>query len=95
MKKPSNYGMPDAENPEWTDEDFARARPAREVLPPELFNRLVAAQKRRQGERGPQKAPTKQAVTLRLDPDLVEKLRSGGKGWQTRVSETLRKATGI
>jgi uncharacterized protein (DUF4415 family) len=95
MKRPPRYGTPDSENPEWTDEDFARARPAREVIPPALFERLVAEQKRRQGERGLQKAPTKVAVTLRLDPDLVEQLKAGGKGWQTRVNETLRKVAGL
>ena len=28
----------DEENPEWTDEDFERARPATEVLPPEVVD---------------------------------------------------------
>jgi len=32
----------DPDNPEWTDEDFARSRPAREVLP-EIFGAEVAA----------------------------------------------------
>lgn len=40
--------------------------------------------------RGPQKAPTKQAVSIRLDADLVEELRNSGKGWQTRVNSMLR-----
>jgi uncharacterized protein (DUF4415 family) len=31
----------DADNPEWTQEDFAKARPLREVLP-ELYAALVA-----------------------------------------------------
>jgi uncharacterized protein (DUF4415 family) len=31
----------DPDNPEWTDEDFARARPAKDVLPPELYEALV------------------------------------------------------
>jgi uncharacterized protein (DUF4415 family) len=95
MTTQPKYGVPDDENPEWTTERFARARPAREVIPPALFERLVAAQKRRQGERGPQKAPIKVAVTLRLDPDLVDQLKAGGKGWQTRVNATLRKASGM
>lgn len=29
------------ENPEWTEEDFANARPASEVLPPHLARQLV------------------------------------------------------
>lgn len=31
----------DDENPEWTEENFARARPAKEVLPPELYTQLI------------------------------------------------------
>ena len=31
------------DNPEWTDEDFAKARPAKEVLP-ELFGKQMAAE---------------------------------------------------
>ena len=33
----------DPDNPEWTEEDFAKARPLREVLP-ELYARIVAEQ---------------------------------------------------
>lgn len=33
--------MADDENPEWTAKDFARARPARDVLP-EIFDKAVA-----------------------------------------------------
>ncbi|PZO74140.1 MAG: hypothetical protein DI640_07075 [Sphingomonas taxi] len=73
------------ENPEWTEEDFARARPASEVLPPEVVALLVR-------RRGPQAAPTKKAVTLRLDPDVVEKFKATGRGWQTRINNALRQA---
>ncbi len=47
---------------------------------------------RGQGERGPQKAPTKQQVTLRLDKDVVERFRATGAGWQSRINDALRKA---
>ncbi len=33
---------PDAENPEWTTEDFRRARPLLEVLPPEVVRAIRA-----------------------------------------------------
>ena len=72
----------DPDNPELTAEDFARMRPASEVLPD-----LV---KRMRGQRGPQKAPTKEVVTLRLDPDVVAHFRAGGKGWQSRINAALR-----
>ena len=39
-------------------------------------------------------APKKQ-VTLRLDADLIERFRATGKGWQSRINETLRKASGF
>jgi uncharacterized protein (DUF4415 family) len=34
----------------------------------------------------------KQLVSLRLDPDLVEKFKRTGKGWQERVNVALRRA---
>ncbi|WP_410482341.1 BrnA antitoxin family protein [Ovoidimarina sediminis] len=40
--------------------------------------------------RGPQKAPTKIAISIRLDRDLVEALRQSGRGWQSRVNAWLR-----
>jgi uncharacterized protein (DUF4415 family) len=77
----------DAENPEWTAEDFARARPAAEVIPD-----IVAVARR---GRGPQKRPTKRLVSIRLDPDLIEHFRARGRGWQARINNTLRKAVGL
>ena len=58
---------PDEENPEWTDADLLG-----QTLDhfPEL-----AMPVRGRGERGPQRAPTKQQVTLRLDRDVVERFR--------------------
>jgi len=47
---------------------------------------------RSRGERGPQKTPTKQQVTLRLDRDVVERFRATGAGWQSRINEALKKA---
>ena len=77
----------DPDNPEWTDEDFAKARPPSEVHP-------ALAAKRRMHVRGPQKAPTKVAISLRVDRDVVEKLRASGPGWQQRANAALRKAVG-
>lgn len=34
-------------------------------------------------------------VTLRLSPDVLDKLKSSGKGWQSRVDVILRKAVGL
>lgn len=40
--------------------------------------------------RGPQKAPTKERITIRLSPEVVEHFRSTGEGWQTRMDDALR-----
>jgi uncharacterized protein (DUF4415 family) len=87
MRKRAN-DQPDEVNPEWTIEDFRRARPLFEVLPKEV----VDAIKRARGQRGPQKAPTKELISLRLDRDVVLALRATGVGWQTRANDALRAA---
>lgn len=33
----------------------------------------------------------KRLVSLRLDPDVVERFRATGPGWQSRINEVLRK----
>jgi uncharacterized protein (DUF4415 family) len=85
MKKP-NPEMVDDENPEWTEEDFRRARPAAEVLPEALHAKLGIRR------RGPQKAPTKIPTQVRFDPAVIEHFKAGGPGWQTRINDALKKA---
>jgi uncharacterized protein (DUF4415 family) len=68
-----------SDNPEWTRNDFAKAKPFDEVFP-----------KMRRG-RGPNKAPTKELVSLRLSPAVLEHFKGGGPGWQTRIDEALVK----
>ena len=90
QQRPKHKPLPDnvaEEIPEWTEEDFARVRPAAETHP-----ELVEAYRR---SRGKQKSPTKVQVTMRLDSDLVETLKATGRGWQTRANDTLRKALGL
>jgi len=72
----------DPENPPLTAEDFAQMRPALDVMPP-----AAAAAYRR--SRGPQRTPTKRAISLRVDPDVLEAYRATGKGWQARMHDTL------
>lgn len=45
----------------------------------------------RPGIRGPQKAPTKKSIAIRLSQDVVENFRSTGAGWQSRIDDALRK----
>lgn len=75
----------DEENPEWTEEDFARAKPAHKILPPEV---LAAFKKTRR----PRKSPTKVPVSIRLSPNVVDHFRATGPGWQNRIDETLKRA---
>lgn len=74
-----------------TQEDMKEFRPAAEVLPSDLVSILP---KRNPGQRGPQKQPTKDQVTLRLDHDVVEHFKATGQGWQSRINATLREAIG-
>jgi uncharacterized protein (DUF4415 family) len=77
---------------ELTKADFRRARPAAEVLPEVLGKkRATELLKRRPGQRGPQRAPVKQPVTLRLDPDVLAFFKDAGPGWQTRINEALKR----
>ncbi len=76
----------DPDAPEWTDEDWARARPAVEAVP-----HIVERHRR---ARGRQRTPTKEKVTVRLDADIVAHFREGGRGWQTRLNEALRQVIG-
>jgi uncharacterized protein (DUF4415 family) len=84
MPKRANPYLTDEDNPPLTAKMIKGMRPAREVFA-ELGIRYP-------GQRGPQKAPTKEQVTLRLDRDVLKKLRADGAGWQTRANEILRSA---
>lgn len=78
-KKRINPELIDEDSPEWTDEDFARARPLPEVLPG-LMRKV----------RGPQRAPTKERITIRLSRDVLGQFRKSGPGWQGRLDQALR-----
>jgi uncharacterized protein (DUF4415 family) len=77
----------DVQSPELTDEQMAKARPFAEVFP-ELAASI------RKG-RGPNKAPTKKLVSLRLSPEVLDHFKSKGPGWQSRIDAVLRKAAGV
>ena len=82
---------PDEENPEWTAETSARARPVWD------FPELVAVLQHH-GKLGRPPLPDtdkKHRVTLYLDPDILARLKADGKGWQTRANAALRKALGL
>lgn len=77
------------ENPEWTAADFARAKPARKVLP-KLFGAKTAAEMLK--PRGRPKSPeSKVAISLRVAPNVLAQWKASGAGWQTRMAESLKK----
>src|SRR5579862_8004803 len=85
---PPKYGVPDDENPEWTAEDFRRARPAEEVIP----GIVEAAERLRVRLGRPKLEHPKEHVSLRLDPAVVKAFKEDGPGWQGRINETLLRA---
>jgi uncharacterized protein (DUF4415 family) len=75
-----------SDNPEWTKEDFARAKPFSEVFP-----ELHAGIKRSRGR--PKVDNPKAAVTLRLSPEVVEKFKAAaGDEWRAKMANTLKRA---
>src|SRR3954471_4627140 len=74
----------DDDNPEWTAEDFARGRPISD------FPKLSAAFPKSKG--GRPRGSSKQAVSLRLDRDVIQKFKATGSGWQSRINEVLKGA---
>ncbi|MDR4305819.1 BrnA antitoxin family protein [Chelatococcus sambhunathii] len=66
----------------------AEADPDNPPLTDEDFARMVPSRGRPRLER------PKVPVTLRIDADVVERFKAGGKGWQSRMNEALKKAAG-
>lgn len=61
--------------------ELATARPLTEVFPD------LAAFGRTRARKGD---PVKQAVSVRLSPEVIAFFKSKGSGWQTRMDNTLR-----
>ena len=74
------------DSPELTDEELAQARPLAEVFP-DLAESIRKARGR------PKLETPKQQVSLRLDPEVIEKFKATGKGWQSRINDVLKAAT--
>ena len=52
--------------------------------------REALATKRKPGQRGPQLAPTKQLVSVRYSPKVLEFFKASGTGWQSRMDDVLK-----
>jgi len=90
-RKPKHISQEDwdsVDSPEWTREDFARAKPAREVLP-KIVGKKVATEMLRPRGRPPIELP-KISTSIRLDADVVKKFKASGKGWQSRINHALK-----
>ncbi len=86
-KKPPHISQKDwdeAEIPEWTEEDFARARPFKEVFP-EQYKAW-----KKMGR--PLVETPKVHIGFRLAADVVNGIRATGKGYNARVEKVLRDA---
>ncbi len=77
------------ENPEWNDEEFARARPFKEGFP----GFYAAWEKERKNKGGRPKAEQpKLHIGFRLAADVVKGIRATGPGYNARVEHVLREA---
>lgn len=75
----------DPDNPELTDAQIARARLFKDVSPD-----LHASIKRSRGR--PKIENPREAVTLRLSPDTIEKFKATGDDWRARMAKALERA---
>ncbi|WP_395943064.1 BrnA antitoxin family protein [Brevundimonas sp.] len=66
----------DDDNPELTDADIARMRPAREVMSPAVYARLTGASE----------------VALVLSAETIQAFADEGEDWRERMAETLTEA---
>jgi uncharacterized protein (DUF4415 family) len=90
MNDQKPWDRPDFDdNPEWTDADFARAKPASEVHGAKVAAGMV---RKRGRPTGSTKPDAKQQIALRIDADVLAAYKAGGPGWQTRMNDALRAA---
>ena len=80
-RKPEHISQEDwdaVKSPPLSRKFISQMRPTKEVHP-DIPARV----------RGPQKAPTKVPVSLRLSKKVVDYFRAQGKGWQTKIDNIL------
>jgi uncharacterized protein (DUF4415 family) len=49
----------------------------------------------RRGRGRPKGGAVKEQISVRLDPDVIARLREAGPGWQSRLNSLLRVALGL
>jgi uncharacterized protein (DUF4415 family) len=77
---------------EWIDPDDAPRLTKQMLDQAEFFdgNRFV-----QRGRGRPKLASPKEQINIRLDADVLERLRANGPGWQTKINEILRVSLGL
>ena len=75
MNKRPDPEKTDRENPEWSDDMFARA------------TKGTAASRRGPGRPA---GSNKVSTTIRFDQDIIEAFKKEGAGWQSRMNAALR-----
>lgn len=90
---PTKKHRSDPDNPPLTAADFARAR----RFPGDLPAPAAAAIRRAQAtrvirRRGPNVAPTKVAISIRVSRAALEAYRATGRGWQTRLNAAIEQS---
>ena len=83
MNRKLNPELMDDDNPEWTA-DEAHAAKTFSALSETLQTKLARR------ARGTQLTPTKERITIRLSPAVVETFRATGTGWQSRMDGALQ-----
>jgi uncharacterized protein (DUF4415 family) len=68
---------------ELMQDDYNDAKPF-STLPPSLQSKLTSLRGR------PKAAVTKERISIRLSPEVVEQFRASGNGWQTRIDTALK-----
>jgi len=83
MHRPKEKTKPGRDDSPLSAKELSTLRPMREVFP-DLAEWSRKRKRARAGE------AHKQAVSIRLSPEVVAFYKTKGPGWQTRIDETLR-----
>lgn len=87
MPAKKSVGSPDRSDPDDAPEPTGEMLATAEVFEGDTFTR------RRRGR--PKSDAAKEQISVRLDPDVVAKLREAGPGWQSQINDLLRVGLGL
>ena len=77
---------------DWTDPDDAPPLTRDMLTHAEIFNGTTPIAR---GRGRPKSSAAKQQISVRLDQDVVARLRHAGPGWQSQINALLRRALAI